>query len=108
MLYEKLIDEFKDRLITVGKLENLNDLILLLRNIDANMKKINKKSQLRIKPNASNFLAIKPPFKLYNLVPTKPSTAIGVAVVSLVSSIATGTYPGLIDVFNVIRQRPIL
>ena len=42
MLYEKLSDEFKDRLVTVRKAKNLNDLILLLRNIDANMKKISK------------------------------------------------------------------
>ena len=42
ILYEKLSDEFKDRLVTVRKAENLNDLILLLCNIDANMKKISK------------------------------------------------------------------
>ena len=42
MLYEKLSDEFKDRLITVKKAENLNNLILLLCDMDANMKKISK------------------------------------------------------------------
>ena len=42
MLYEKLSDKFKNRLVTVRKVENLNDLIPLLRNIDANMKKISK------------------------------------------------------------------
>ena len=42
ILYEKLSDEFKDRLVTIRKAENLNDLILLLHNIDANMKKISK------------------------------------------------------------------
>ena len=42
MLYKKLSDEFKDRLVTVKKIENLNNLILLLRNIDAKMKKISK------------------------------------------------------------------
>ncbi len=107
MLYEKLSDEFKDRLVTVKKAENLNDLILLLRNMDANMKKISKQSQLRIKPNISNFSTTKPPFKSYNSASTKPSTAVGVAVTSLVPSTATGTHPGPIDVSNVIKRRPI-
>ena len=44
MLYERLSDEFKDRLINVRKAENLNNLILLLRDMDANMKKISKQS----------------------------------------------------------------
>ena len=51
MLYEKLSDKFKDRLVTIKKIENLNNLILLLHNIYANMKKISKQSQLCIKPN---------------------------------------------------------
>ena len=42
MLYKKLNDEFKDQLITVKKTKNLNDLILLLCDIDATMKKISK------------------------------------------------------------------
>ena len=42
MLYEKLSDEYKDRLVIVRKAENLNDLILLLCEMDANMKKISK------------------------------------------------------------------
>ena len=103
MLYEKLSNEFKDRLITVKKAENLNNLILLLRNMDTNMKKISKQSQLRIKPNASSFPAIKPLFKSYNSTPTKPSTTVGIAVVSFVSSTATGTHPGPMDISNVIR-----
>ena len=107
ILYEKLSDEFKDQLVIVRKTENLNDLILLVHNIDANMKKISKKSQLCTKPNASNFLAIKPPFKLYNLAPTKPFTAVGIAVVSLIPSIATGTHPGPMDMSNIIRRGPI-
>ena len=53
ILYEKLSDEFKDRLVTVRKAENLNDLILLLRDKDANIKKISKQSQLYVKPNTS-------------------------------------------------------
>ena len=44
ILYEKLSDEFKNRLVTVRKAENLKNLILLLHNIDANMKKISKQS----------------------------------------------------------------
>ena len=44
MLYKRLSDEFKDRLVTGRKIENLKDLILLLRDIDANMKKISKQS----------------------------------------------------------------
>ena len=107
MLYEKLSDEFKDWLVTVRKVENLNDLILLLRDMDANMKKISKQSQLRVKPNASNFPATKLPFKSYNSAPTKPSTAVGVAVVSLAPSTATGTHPGPMDMSNVIKRRQI-
>ena len=42
MLYEKLSNEFKDWLVIVRKAENFNDLILLLCNIDTNMKKISK------------------------------------------------------------------
>ena len=42
MLYEKLSNEFKDQLVIVRKAENLNDLILLLRDMDANIKKISK------------------------------------------------------------------
>ena len=108
MLYGKLSNEFKDQLVTVKKAENLNDLILLLRNIVINMKKISKLSQLRIKPNVSNFPATKPPFKSYNSVPTKLSTAIGVAVVFPILSTATGTHPGPMDMSNVIRRGPIL
>ena len=107
MLYEKFSDEFKDRLITVRKAENLNDLILLLSDMDANMKKISKQFQLRIKPNTSSFLAIKPLFRSYNSTPTKPSTTVGVAVVFLISSTATGTYLGPMDVSNAIRRGPI-
>ena len=104
MLYEKLINEFKDRLVTVRKAENLNDLILLLHDMDANIKKISKQFQLRVKPNASNFSATKPPFKSYNSAPTKLSTAVGVAVVSPVPSIATGTYSSPMNMFNIIRR----
>ena len=42
MMYKKLSNEFKDLLVTVKKIENLNNLILLLCNIDANIKKISK------------------------------------------------------------------
>ena len=107
MLYEKLSDEFKDRLVTVRKAKNLNDLILLLRDMDANIKKISKQSQLCVKPNASNFSATKLLFKSYNSAPTKPFTAVEVAVVSPSPSTATGTYPGPMNVSNVIRQGQI-
>ena len=108
MLYEKSSNEFKDWLVTVRKVEKFNDLILLLCNIDANMKKISKKSQLCAKPNTSNFLTTKPLFKSYNLAPTKPSTTIGVAVVYPVPSTTFGTYSGPMDVSNIIRQELIL
>ena len=72
ILYKKLSNEFKKQLVTVKKAETLNDLILLLRNMDANMKKISKQSQLRVKPNASNFPAIKLLFKSYNSAPLSP------------------------------------
>ena len=107
MLYEKLSDEFKDPLVIVKKAENLNNLILLLCDIDANMKKISKQSQLHVKPNVSNFSATKPPFMSYNSAPTKLSTPVGVAIISPVFSITTGTHLGFMDVFSVIRQRPI-
>ena len=42
MLYKKLSNKFKNRLVTVKKIENLNNLILLFRDIDINMKKISK------------------------------------------------------------------
>ena len=107
MLYEKLSNEFENQLVIIKNVENFNDLILLLRNMDAKIKKISKLSQFRVKPNTSNFSATKPPFKLYNSALTKPSTAVRVAVVSLIPNTATGTHLGLIDVFNVIKQRLI-
>ena len=103
MLYKKLSNKFKDRLVTVRKAENLNNLILLLRDMDAIMKKISKQSQLRVKLNASNFLAIKPLFQSYNSALTEPSIAVQIAVVFLVPSTTTGTHPGPINVSNVIR-----
>ena len=108
MLYEKLSDEFKDWLVIVRKAKNLNNLILLLHDMDSNMKKISKQSQLYVKPNASNFPATKTPFKSYNSAPTKSSTAVKVAVLSPASSIATRTHSGPMDVSNVIRQGLIL
>ena len=104
MLYEKLSNEFKDRLVIVRKEENLNNLIPLLCNIDANMKKISKQFQLHVKPNASNFPTTKPPFKSYNSASTKLSTTVGVAVVFPAPSTATGTYPGPKNMSNRIRQ----
>ncbi|WP_375449190.1 hypothetical protein, partial [uncultured Nostoc sp.] len=62
-------DEFKDRLVTVRKAENLNNLILLFCDMDASMKKISKQCQFHVKPNASNFPATKPSFKSYNSAP---------------------------------------
>ena len=108
MLYKKLSNKFKDRLVTVRKAGNLNNLVLLLHDIDANMKTISKQSQLRVRPNASNFPAIKPPFKSYNSAPTKPSTIVGVAVVFPIPSTATGTHFGPMNVSNVIKQEAIL
>ena len=108
MLYENLSNKFKDQLVTVRKAKNLNNLILLLHDIDTNMKKIRKQFQLRVKSNAFNFPANKSPFKSYNSALTKSSTAFGVSVVSPVFSTATGTHLGPMDVFNVIRQGPIL
>ena len=48
------------------------------------------------------------PCSLYNSAPTKPSTAVGIAVVSPVSSTATRIYPSPMDMSNVIKQGPIL
>ena len=45
MLYKKLSNEFKNLIvITIKKTKNFNDLILLLCDIDAKMKKISKQS----------------------------------------------------------------
>lgn len=44
MLYQKSSDEFKDELVIIKKVENLNNLILLLFNMDANIKKSSKQS----------------------------------------------------------------
>ena len=107
MLYKKLSNEFKDQLVTIRKVENFNNLILLLCDMNANMKKISKQSQLRVKPNASNFPATKPPFKSYNSASIKLSTAVGVAIVFSVPITTTGTHFGPIDISNVIKQGPI-
>ena len=108
MLYKKLSDEFKNRLVIIRKRENLNNLILLLCNIDTNMKKISKQSQFRIKPNASNVSTIKHPFKSYNLTSTNPSTTIRVTVVSPVSSTAIGTHLIPMDMSNTIKHGLII
>ena len=108
MLYEKFRDEFKNWLATIRKTKNLNDLILLDHNMNAKMKKISKLSQLRIKLNASTFPATKPPFNSYNSASTKPSTAVGVAIVFPVPSTATETYPSPMDVSNMIKRGLIL
>lgn len=101
-------NEFKDRLVTINKAKNLKDLIVLLCNMDTNMKKISKQSQLRIKSHIWNFLITKPLFKSYNSASTKLSTTIGGAITSPVPSTVARTHLGPIDVFNVIRQGPIL
>lgn len=90
------------------KTENFNNLIQLLCDIDANIKRISRQSQLNIKLNASNVLTIKLLFKLYNLASTKPSIAIRVAVVFLVLSIAIEIHLGLINISNVTKQGSIL
>ena len=104
MLYYKLSNKFKARLVIIKKAENLNNLILLLHNMDANIKKISKKSQLLVKPNKSNFPAIKLLFKSYNSASNKPSTAIRVAVVFAVPNTITGTHFSPINVSHVIRR----
>ena len=107
MLYEKLSNEFKDRLYTVRKTDNPNDLILLLCDMDVIIKKTSKQSQLRVKPIASNFPATKPPFKSYNSASTKASITIGVAIVSPVPSTATGTHFSPMNMSNVNERGPI-
>lgn len=108
MLWKKLSNEFKDQLVIVKKAKNFNNLILLLCNIDANIKKISKHFQLCAKLNTSNFFITKPLFKLYNSTCTKFSTAIIVAIASSVPCTAIETYPNPIDVSNVIKQGLIL
>lgn len=81
---------------------------MLLCNMNTNMKKISKQSQLYIKLNIFNVFIIKLLFKSYNSVLTKFSTIVGIAVVCFVPHTATGTYFDLIDVSNIIKQGPIL
>lgn len=111
MLNEKLSNEFKDRLVTVKKANSLGNLILFLRNIDANVKRINKQSHLRAEQNTPATTITKPPFKTANSAPaptpTKPSTSVGVIVTSSIPSTATGTHPGPIDISTAGCQRPI-
>ena len=107
MLNEKLSDEFKDRLVTVKKADNLNDLITSLRDIDANVKRINKQSHLRAKQNTPATSTTKPPFKTANSAPAKPTTSVGVTVTASTPSTATGTHPGPIDVSTAGRRGPI-
>lgn len=108
ILYKKLSNEFKNRLITVKKAKYFSDLILLLHNIDVNMKKISKQFQIYVKPNAFYIYAIKPLFQSYNLGLTKFSIAIAVTVFFSVSIIALGNNLGPIDLSIVIKQRLIL
>lgn len=76
--------------------------------MDANMKKTSKHFQLCAKPNVLNFPTTKPPFKSYNSGLTKLSTAVRVAIASLVPSIATKIHLGSINISNKIRHGPIL
>lgn len=102
ILFKKLSNEFKDWLIIIKKAENFNNIILLLHNIDAIIKKISKQSQLRIKPNTTNISDIKPLFKSQNLVSTKFSIIVG--VVFPIPNTATKTHLSFINVSNMIRQ----
>ena len=107
MLNEKLSDEFKDRLVTVPKAENLNALVKYLRDIDANIKRINKQSHLRAKQATPAAPIAKPPFKTANSAPVKPSTSVGVTVTASGPSTATGTHPGPMNVSTSGRRGPI-
>lgn len=95
-------------MITVKKAKNLNDLILLLRDMDSNMKNISNQFELLAKPNALNFSTTKSPFKSYNSAPIKPYSAVKIAVAFLILSTTTGTHSNSMDVFNVIRRGLIL
>lgn len=88
MLNEKLSNEFKDCFVIVKKANSLGNLITFLRDIDANVKRINKQSYLCAKQNTPATTTIKPPFKTANSAPvptpTKLSTSVGVTVTSLI------------------------
>lgn len=60
MPYKKLSNESKNWLVNLKKTKDNNNLILLLNNINANIKKIGKHSQTCMKFNAYNVYAIKP------------------------------------------------
>lgn len=86
----------------------LNDLILWLYNLDTNIKKMSKQSQLYVKLDVSNVPVIKPPFKPYNSASTNLFVTIKIVVVFPIPSIATRTHLRLMDVSNMIRQGLIL
>lgn len=107
MLYKKLSNKFKNWLVTIKKIKNLNNLIFLLCNIDTNIKKISKESLLYAKPNISIISITKLPFKSFNLAFVKLFIAIGIAAIFSNFSTATRSYPDSMDVSNIVKQGPI-
>ena len=90
-------------MVLIKKLENFNNLILLLHNIDTNIKKISKQSQFYVKSNVFNILAIKLLFILYNSAPTKLFIIIRVIIVYFLFNITIGIYFDFMNMSNMIR-----
>lgn len=96
-------NKFKNWLVIINKTKNLNNQILLLCNINANMKNISKLLQLCIKLNTFNIAAIKALFQSYNLTFIKLFTIIRVVIIFSIFSIAIKTYLSSINIFNMIK-----
>lgn len=86
--------------------DNLSALVKFLQDIDSNQK-IFAKTFYSVEDTTSNISVARPPFKSFNSTFTKPFAPVGVTVIALALSIVTRTYLDPIDVFIVVRKRPI-
>lgn len=76
MLNEKLSNKFQDCFIIIIRADNLNDFIISLQDINANVKKINKHLSFYNKQNISTISTTKPPFNIANSISTKLLTSV--------------------------------
>ena len=112
LLYEKLSDEFKNLLVTKKKQTNLNDLIKKLRSMDASMKIINQQKQatpaVNTKPIYQQTTIFVPqPTIFAPVAPTTTVTTSSTTLPTLLSSTATSTHAGRIDVSSASRRGPL-
>lgn len=108
MLNKKLNNEFQDCLLTIQKAKNLNDLIIFLQHIDANIKKIDKKSHLCTKLVTSVTSIIKSLLKTMNSTFVKLFIFVGIIVIASGPSIGTRIYLDPMNICIASWTRPIL